>query len=155
MMRAIWTTRAASQVSGASLRQLQYWDETDVVQPSLSRPASDTGHLRLYGFQDLVELRVLVAMRKDGLSLQRIRRGLIYLRFRMPSVGRPLREMVLQTDGQSMFALVGEGDVIDTLSNGQHVCTVAFGRIIDELQTSIKITPPDVTDSEIRGAIAS
>ena len=129
----MWRTKQVRTITGASLRQLQYWDETDVVHPSANRPASDGGSMRLYSFDDLLQLQVLVAMRVQGLSLQRIRRGLVYLRFRLSDIKQPLRELVLQTDGETMFAITG-GEAIDTLDNGQHVCRVALGPIIEDLE---------------------
>lgn len=66
-----FTTRQAARLSGLSQRQLQYWDETDVFAPSISRGAGRP-YNRIYSFQDLVALRTLAHLRKR-VSLGRLR----------------------------------------------------------------------------------
>jgi DNA-binding transcriptional MerR regulator len=133
-MRKAWTTKDAGAITGATTSQLDHWDATDLLWPSLHRPRTDGGSMRLYGIEDLMEMRVLVELRRQGLTLQRIRLGLAYLRFRLPEIRRPMKELVLETDGHTMFAVIGEDEVVDTLAAGQQVvCRVALGPILQEL----------------------
>ncbi|MBA7496696.1 hypothetical protein ES702_07305 [subsurface metagenome] len=44
-----FTTKIASKITGATLRQLQYWDETDLVTPSVVRPTDCSGRVRIQG----------------------------------------------------------------------------------------------------------
>jgi uncharacterized protein (DUF433 family) len=71
-LMAAFTTREAQRLSGLSPRRLQYWDETGFIRPSIAA-RKGRGSPRLYGFQDLVQLRVAAQLR-DNLSLQALRR---------------------------------------------------------------------------------
>jgi len=62
----------ARALTGVSLRRLQYWDETDFIRPSVAA-RHGRGSPRLYGFRDLVALRVAAGLR-DQLSLQALRK---------------------------------------------------------------------------------
>lgn len=67
-----FTTREAQYLTGLTARRLQYWDETDFIRPSIAA-RHGRGAPRLYGFQDLVQLRI-AAMLRNRLSLQALRR---------------------------------------------------------------------------------
>lgn len=98
-----------------SVSALHYWDRSDLLKPSL-RPATGRGSRRLYSFTDLVQLLVIARLRELGLSLQRIRRCLSFLRRKFPHLEAPLAELSLVTDGEAIFLLTDEPDkVLDTL----------------------------------------
>jgi len=69
----------ARKLTGLTKRQLQYWDERDLVRPSLAA-GQGRGHRRLYDFRDLVSLRVAADLRRQGVSLQAIRAVVTHLR---------------------------------------------------------------------------
>ena len=46
---------AAASAAGISYRQLDYWDRTSLVQPSV-RSATGSGSQRLYAFRDILVL---------------------------------------------------------------------------------------------------
>src|ERR1700731_3741168 len=73
----IFTSSDVARISGVSLRQLQWWDERNVVSPR------QDGHRRLYAPAEVVEVSVIAALRKKGFSLQKIRRVLRYLQKEM------------------------------------------------------------------------
>ena len=100
---------------GIPVSALHYWDRSDLLKPSL-RPATGRGSRRLYSFTDLVQLLVISRLRELGLSLQRIRRCLLFLRRKFPHLEAPLAELSLVTDGEAIFLLTDEPDkVLDTL----------------------------------------
>lgn len=67
-----FTTKEAQRLTGLSARRLQYWDETAFITPSVAA-RQGRGWPRLYGFRDLVQLRIAAQLR-DRLSLQALRR---------------------------------------------------------------------------------
>lgn len=67
-----FTTKEAQRLSGLTARRLQYWDETGFITPSVAA-RQGRGWPRLYGFRDLVQLRIAAQLR-DRLSLQALRR---------------------------------------------------------------------------------
>ncbi|MFQ6673079.1 MAG: MerR family transcriptional regulator [Candidatus Tectimicrobiota bacterium] len=125
----------ASRITGLTPRQIIYLDEQNVVKPSAS-PAMGRGYARLYDFVDLVQLRVLKALRDQGLSLQRIRRALAYLRKHFPT-DKPLAHLRFLTDGETVFVLVNDSDrraIVDALRQGQVVHAIALGDLMNEVR---------------------
>lgn len=64
-----YRTWEVSRETGASHRQLQWWDERRILQPDKIK-----NHARLYTKEQLEQARRLVMLRKAGVSLQEIRR---------------------------------------------------------------------------------
>ncbi|HVB13550.1 MAG TPA: DUF433 domain-containing protein [Candidatus Dormibacteraeota bacterium] len=74
-----FTEKSAQRLTGLSKRQLRYWDRKDFIRPSVAR-GSGRARRRLYGFTDLVSLRAAGQLRRDGVSLQLIRKVATYLK---------------------------------------------------------------------------
>ena len=83
-----------------SRRQLQYWSQTDLIRPSVSTPG---GHSR-YTFHDLVALKAAKRLIDAGVSVQRIRKSIRALRQTLPTVERPLTELILVATGDVLLA---------------------------------------------------
>jgi DNA-binding transcriptional MerR regulator len=132
-----YNTKTASVVSGASERQLRYWDRLGVVKPSVA-PASGHGSRRLYSFLDLVQARTARELRSNGLSLQRLRKALSILREHPEQVKHPLAELRLITDGETVFTLTDQRQVLqDILKRGQLVHVLAIKPLCDEVQAGL------------------
>jgi predicted RNase H-like HicB family nuclease len=130
--------KTVCQIVGLSYRQLDYWDRTHFLKPSLQE-ATGTGSARLYAFVDLVQLRVARMLREKGLSLQKIRKCLTYLKKHVPEVEKPLAQLRLLTDGESIFVLTKDPKVmVDTLKGGQFVFSVALGEIVEEVRGKVE-----------------
>jgi DNA-binding transcriptional MerR regulator len=100
-----YPTDLAAQLSGASLRQLQYWQaggEQSLFVPELPKARGRV----LYSFRDLVALRTFVYLR-EAVSLQRIRKA----------VGN-LRELG-NTEHLSKYQLVVAGKSVVLVEPGQ------------------------------------
>ena len=100
-----------------SLRQLQWWDERNVVSPR------QDGHKRVYMPVEVVEISVIAELRRKGFSLQRIRR---VLRFLQKDMGKRLGEALssssdvhLLTDGKSIYLEEASSRVIDLLKSAR------------------------------------
>ena len=129
--------RTASQITGVSYRQLDHWDRTHFLKPSFQE-AKGTGSSRLYSFLDLIQLRVAKALREKGISLQKIRKSLTYLKTHDPSIEKPLAQLRLLTDGESLFVLTKNSKVmLDTLREGQLVFSLAIGEIVEEMRGKV------------------
>ena len=130
----VFNTKSVSRLTGVTPRQLGYWDKTGLIKPSVN-PAAGTGSQRLYSFQDIVQIRTAKALRDQGVSLQKIRKCVAYLRKHAPELEHPLAELKLITDGETIFCLTHDPNVIiDTLSQGQSVLSVvAIGKFVHEL----------------------
>ena len=137
-----FTAQQASRLTACTAHQLRYWDKVDLVSPSLQQTGGRPGRRRLYGFRDLVALRVVKSLLDNGMSVQRVRRAWDYLR-RTAQMDKHLAEVRLVTDGQSIFAVAeNEEELLDALRQGQ----LAFFVAINEIARSVE---DDVTRFEL------
>src|SRR5215472_8379337 len=91
------TSSDVSRIAEISLRQVQWWDERKLISPH------QQGHRRIYLPQDVIEIMVVAELRRKGLSLQKIRRALRFLRRKLPELGSKYlsrsADLFLLTDG--------------------------------------------------------
>jgi predicted RNase H-like HicB family nuclease len=126
------------RLTGLTQRQIDYWDRTHFIKPSV-KEATGYGSGRLYSFVDLVQLKVAKALKDKGVSLQKIRRSITFIKKNFPDVEKPLSEMRFLTDGDTIFVLTKENKaILDTLAKGQIVFALALGEIIENLKGEVK-----------------
>jgi predicted RNase H-like HicB family nuclease len=129
-----FNTKAISNITDLSTRQIDYWDRTHFIKPSVSE-ASGYGSVRLYSFNDLIQLKVAKTLMDKSISLQKIRKAISYLKKNMPEVQKPLSELRFLTDGETIFVLTKDSKkIIDTLKSGQVVFSIALGEIVESLK---------------------
>lgn len=116
-------------------RQLDYWARTNLIKPSL-RQAQGSGSQRLYSFEDVVQLKVIKRLLDAGMSLKKIRQAVEILREQMKS-DRPLADVTLLSDGQTIYAAHSEEEVVDVFRRGQGVFGIAIGPVQDEVEGAI------------------
>jgi len=132
-----FNTKTISRITGLSPRQIDYWDRTHFIKPSVME-ASGYGSVRLYSFKDLIQLKVAKTLMDKGISLQKIRKAINYLKKNMPEIERPLSELRFLTDGETIFVLTKKRNVIiDTLKSGQLVFSIALGEIVESLKGEV------------------
>ena len=132
-----FNTKTISRISGLSARQVDYWDRTHFIKPSVSE-ASGYGSVRLYSFNDLIQLKVAKTLMDKGISLQKIRKAISYLKKNMPGIERPLSELKFLTDGETIFVLTRDKKIIiDTLKSGQLIFSIALGEIVESLKGDV------------------
>ncbi len=133
-----FNTNTILKLTGLTMRQVDYWDRTHFIKPSL-KEASGYGTARLYSFVDLVQLKVAKTLIDKGVSLQKIRKAITYLKKNFPDIEKPLAEMRFLTDGETIFVLTDKkGVILDTLAKGQMVFAVAIGEIIEGLKGEVE-----------------
>jgi DNA-binding transcriptional MerR regulator len=134
----IFGRKAVIDLTRVSGRQVDYWATTGVVWPSV-KSATGKGSRREYSFKDLVALKVAKRLRDEGISLQKIRKALVWLRRNFPEVKAPLAELRLVTDGENLFLVDRDPSrMMDVLQGGQFVFSLALGEMIEELQGELK-----------------
>jgi DNA-binding transcriptional MerR regulator len=144
------------KVVGISYRQLDYWDRTGLLGPSLQE-ALGSGTQRLYSFQDIVTLRVVKRLKDAGTSLHKIRSAFEQLELEVGDDWRE-RDITLLGDGTSIYAATSPEQMIDLLAKGQGVFGIAVRPVHDEVQGEIHKLFPDqssLTDDTPRIAGAS
>jgi DNA-binding transcriptional MerR regulator len=127
----------ACAAAGISYRQLDYWARTGLVEPSI-RAASGSGSQRLYGFRDILVLKVVKRLLDTGISLQQIRTAVTHLRERGTA---NLAAITLMSDGVSVYEFTSPDEVVDLLQGGQGVFAIALGRIWREVDADLAKLP--------------
>ncbi|WP_213816329.1 MerR family transcriptional regulator [Glaciihabitans sp. dw_435] len=123
----------AARAAGISYRQLDYWARTQLVEPTV-RGAAGSGSQRLYGFRDILVLKLVKRLLDTGISLQQIRVAVNQLR---ESGISDLAQTTLMSDGASVYLCTSNDEVIDLVSRGQGVFGIAVGKVLREVETSL------------------
>ncbi len=130
--------------AGITYRQLDYWARTGLVEPSI-RGASGSGTQRLYGFRDVLVLKIVKRLLDTGVSLQQIRTAVQHLRERGTD---DLANITLMSDGASVYECTSADEVIDLVQGGQGVFGIAVGRVWREVEGSLAEMPWERPDSD-------
>jgi predicted RNase H-like HicB family nuclease len=132
-----YNTKAVCKIVGLSKRQVDYWDREHFIKPSVSEAAGH-GSVRLYSFTDLIQFKVAKRLMGAGLSLQKIRKSVNYLKKNMPDIKEPLLNLKFLTDSNSIFVLTKDNNkILDTLNGGQLVFVFGLDQIVQELQGEV------------------
>lgn len=119
---------------GISYRQLDYWARTGLVRPSV-RDADGSGSQRLYSFHDLLQLRIIKKLLDAGVSLQRVRKAVDFLKDHLKKSPQGL---TLMSDGTRIYAFESPDEVFDLLQRGQGVFGIAVDKVWSDLEGSVK-----------------
>ena len=139
---------------GITYRQLDYWARTGLIMPSV-RAAQGSGSQRLYGFSDIVQLKVVKRLLDAGMSLKKIRTAMEILREQLQS-SAPLTDVTLLSDGVTIYAAHSPDEVVDVFQRGQGVFGIAVGPVQQELEGELLRLFPDESSPvrELPGAEA-
>jgi len=136
----------ACAAAGISYRQLDYWARTGLVEPSV-RSATGSGTSRLYGFRDILVLKIVKRLLDAGISLQNIRTAVTHLRSRGVT---ELERITLMSDGASIYECASADEIVDLLAGGQGVFGIAVGKVWHEVEGSLANLQGEVDGSPAR-----
>ena len=134
----------ACRAAGITYRQLDYWARTGLVEPSV-RGATGSGTQRLYGFKDILVLKVVKRLLDTGVSLQQIRVAISHLR---DHGVEDLARITLMSDGASVYECTSADEVIDLVQGGQGVFGIALGRVWREVEGELASLPSERAEDE-------
>ena len=134
----------ACKAAGITYRQLDYWARTGLVEPGV-RPATGSGTQRLYGFRDILVLKVVKRLLDTGVSLQQIRSAVAHLRERDVD---ELAQITLMSDGASVYECTSADEVVDLVQGGQGVFGIAVGRVWREVEGQLAELPAEKAGAE-------
>ena len=123
------------------LALLNYYARTDLV--AASGRGVHRGRPR-YSYADVVLLSWLFRMKKEGLPVNRFRRGIAYLRKRLPRLHSNPKDMIMLTDGKNLYLkhrIEEKKDIAEVLSGaraGQYVWAYSIGTLIEEIDEVIE-----------------
>ena len=135
----------ACVAAGITYRQLDYWARTGLVEPSI-KSASGSGSQRLYGFRDILVLKIVKRLLDTGVSLQNIRTAVEHLRNRGVS---DLESMTLMSDGTTIYECASADEIVDLLQGGQGVFGIAISRVWSEVEGSLSTLQGEVNGESV------
>lgn len=135
---------AACKAAGITYRQLDYWARTGLVEPSV-RSATGSGSQRLYGFRDILVLKVVKRLLVTGVSLQQIRLAITSLR---RAGVEELAQITLMSDGATVYECTSPDEIVDLLAGGQGVFGIALGKVWREVEGELAELPSERPDDE-------
>jgi DNA-binding transcriptional MerR regulator len=135
----------ACRAAGITYRQLDYWARTGLLEPSV-RAAGGSGTQRLYGFRDILVLKIVKRLLDTGVSLQQIRIAISVLRSRGVD---DLAQITLMSDGASVYECTSNDEVIDLLQGGQGVFGIAVGKVWREVEGELASLPSERAEHEV------
>ena len=112
IMEHRYKTDLVIKLTGATSNQLKYWSRLRLISPEINRRRAH------YSFKDIVKLRILVSLRKNGLSLQKIRLGINRLSEMLPE-NEPISRLIIYTDGMDMI-VVEKGKFVSAITKQQY-----------------------------------
>src|SRR5450755_3018062 len=134
----------ACSAAGITYRQLDYWARTGLVEPSV-RNATGSGTQRLYGFRDILGLKVVKRLLDSGVSLQQIRVAISHLRERGVE---DLSRITLMSDGASVYQCTSAEEIIDLVQGGQGVFGIAVGHVWREVEGVLASLPSELAEED-------
>jgi hypothetical protein len=130
-------SKTVSRIVGVSLRQIQYWDETGFIRPSV-KLAEGRGTKRLYSFSDLIQLKVVKDLSKHGLNLKKIRRCVAPLRRFVSEKSRPLHSLRYVTDGDRVFLLTDDPKKMLEAMDRDFVLSLRIGPLVRKVDGEVR-----------------
>jgi DNA-binding transcriptional MerR regulator len=134
----------ACSAAGITYRQLDYWARTGLVTPSV-RGAAGSGTQRLYGFRDILVLRIVKRLIDTGVSLPNIRAAVDHLAER---AGDDLSSLTIMSDGASIYECHSADEVVDLVRGGQGVFGIAVGSVWREVEGTLATLPGEQPSGE-------
>jgi len=121
------------------LDRLYYYEEIGLIVPSI-RKSQGRGIPRLYSVEDFIMLRWLVSLQRQGVSVQRFRGVIEFLKEKMPDALKKPQNCVLITDGTSIkFFDKVSSQALDVLRDtGQYLFVFPVGKIAEQSERAIQ-----------------
>jgi DNA-binding transcriptional MerR regulator len=135
------------------LALLNYYARTNLV-PTTGK-LKNRGRNR-YSHSDLLLLCWLFRMKREGLPVNRFRRGVDYLRKKLPKLLKNPVDMVLLTDGKQLYIkhrIDDRGAIAEALTGrkaGQYVWAYAIGSLIEEVDRIIREEFNDISADAVK-----
>jgi uncharacterized protein (DUF433 family) len=126
--------KRAAEIAALSRQRLRYWGKTDLITPDVERRISPRNVVRLYSLPRVVELVVASELRKQGVSLQHIRRIIEHLR--QQGYESPLREVRFALSGDRVVFQHTDGSWEDSRRPFQGVMWQVID--LEEIRTRVQ-----------------
>ncbi len=92
-----YPTQLVRKVTRATNNQLKYWVKVGIIEPEKK------GKAFFYSFSDIIKIKLIISLKENGLSLQKIQKGINNLTNLLPDSDDLLTRLIIYTDGRDMF----------------------------------------------------
>ncbi|MFJ8435409.1 MerR family transcriptional regulator [Kitasatospora sp. NPDC094019] len=134
----------ACAAAGITYRQLDYWARTGLLEPSVRSVYPASSH-RLYGFRDILLLKIVKRLLDAGVSLQNIRVAVAHLQ--AVAEVADLTGTTLMCDGATVYECTTPQQVVDLMKGGQGVFGIAVGAVWRDLELTLARLHAERTDT--------
>jgi len=132
--RSTYTSQDIADITGASLRQLQWWDEQGLIQPR------HMGHRREYSAIQRLEAQVVKELRDKGYSLQAIR--VVFRSISRTWQGKPVGLVIFENPGAYLLAMPKRGEVCIEVETVIQVCCDSTKPVVLIQLPGVRPLPP-------------
>jgi DNA-binding transcriptional MerR regulator len=107
-LKRSYSAREVAALTGLSARQLQWWDESRLVLPTVAPRRTEAGGFteRRYSPVEMLELMVLADLRRRGVSVRKL---------------RALMDVLRERFGVRLFETIGDGGTVTLLTDGREI----------------------------------
>jgi DNA-binding transcriptional MerR regulator len=131
MQEPFFTSKQASDISGCTLRQLQYWREKEIVVPTVG--SQGTGRSIYYSPAEVVELGIMEYCLKSGLNMEIAAAALKVLKEKSSDLLHTVSQSwLLSWDGQKkVLELVDFDEIqaVEWLKAGRVIILLRFEKV--------------------------
>ena len=155
LLKASYSAREVTALTGLTARQLQGWDESRVFQSAIAPRRTDAGGFteRRYSPVDVLELLALADLRRRGFAPAVLRQMMDtlreYFRRRLSETLDDAGELRLLTDGRGLFLRTRQGHIFDLLADPTQPLVTGDGLPLQEVTSTDRRRA-----SRVRGARA-
>lgn len=134
----------AAELTEVTPRTLVNWCDRNFLQPSVSRGRTGPGGERLYSFRDLVAIRVVDVLRRQGIDVRHLPRVVDYIRKRKGlELDQPIvSDTILVSDGRGFREVHCTASLLEIRQGGVpepvSIVLIPFGELVTELQTKAR-----------------
>ena len=134
-----FTTAQVKSLTGLSTRQLEYFEQTGLLVPSI-RHKQGKGHNRLYSFRDLIVLRIIAQLHQEQhVSLQSVRRAVAYIH---NAEGFEVSQAVLVVNGDDIMFVNRDQSLTSLIKHPRQLMWVLDIRAVtQDLQEQMQSVP--------------
>ena len=130
-----FTTAQVKILTGLSTRQLEYFELTGLLVPSI-RHRQGKGHARLYSFRDLIALRMIAQLHQEQpVGLQAVRRAVTYVQ---NTEDLDVHHAVLAVNGNEMMFVDRDQSLTSLIKHPRQLMWILdIGAVTQELQEHV------------------
>jgi DNA-binding transcriptional MerR regulator len=120
IMQVGFTPRQVTRITGVPYSTLNLWAKNGLLGPSIAS-AEGSRSERIYSFTDLVALKIVLELRKAGVTTQSLKKVIDFLRSK-EGCGVPFAEARLVVSGRDVILVKSKSELVSALQSPGQSC---------------------------------